>query len=860
MPITLVNDDFVLGLDNASYGARSKVEKFEPFFEALSLDRYAFQREAMRRALLFLASENYANTSALATEHFNASGKLRSHFATQLDFLGKFRLRDRKAISLDLATGAGKSFVLYGIARAALAMGLVDKVLVLCPSLTIEEGLKDKFRQLSARQDLKQIMESLGAVYPNPPIKSANDPILDGDICVENIHAVYDRTGSSISDSFKGKGARTLVLNDEAHHIYSEADASTKRWLDFLRSEDFGFRMIVGVSGTPYIGNEYFPDVVFRYGLKQAIDEDVVKRPDYATDRDRAGSVSLAEIFGNHEVNRTKYGAKVKPVSIVVTEKILACVQVWKQLVDGLAQSMPRAEAERKVIWVASGIPGGADGAEVKRLIPDAEKVRKRNMQLLRGVGSADSPAEWIVSVSMLTEGWDVANVFQVVPWETKAFNSKLLIAQVLGRGLRIPPGLERPLLTVANHVRWTEELKHLFDEVLEIENRVSSEPVREAFTFPLFNLTYATEQVTEQTTSRRAKEPEGVDYLPQARQVTQITTYSQTGSRSVVVEVPDTMPVDDAVARIRLFLEDKDEAIAQDWPKKRIRTFIVDNLQAGGQPIDFLSRENLTKTQNAFGPMFRAVGSTVPRQKLRPNDIVELDPMNLPSQSVSEDQLRGSATVFYTEGAAELFAQADERTLWESWLEDRSIGVRRPTSEFGHLPGVLKPIDAARFKCPTNLLVARYSPEQKFLEHVFVHADLFDAFLKNADAGFYSFPYSFKSSLHATTHARTENFNPDFILKLAGRDIVLVAEIKADGDDDNRNKAKLRDAKEHFKRLNERLEAAGEPWHYHFYFLSPDDYGTFFSAVGENRLEFESSLMAQLGRTSTSSAGSHRG
>ena len=851
MPITLVNDDFVLGLDNASYRARSAVGKFEPFFEALSLDRYAFQREAIRRAMLFLASDNYTNTSALATEHFNASVKLRAHFATQPDYLDKFRLADRKSISLDLATGAGKSFVLYGIARAALAMGLVDKVLVLCPSLTIEEGLKDKFRQLSARQDLKQIMESLDAVYPNPPIKSANDPILEGDICVENIHAVYDRTGSSISDSFKGKGARTLVLNDEAHHIYSEADAGTKKWLAFLRSEEFGFRMIVGVSGTPYISNEYFPDVVFRYGLKQAIDEGVVKKPDYATDRALGGAVTLGEVFSNHERNRENYGAHAKPVSIVITEKILACVKVWKQLVDELAKSMPRVDAEKKAIWVASGIPGGADGVEVKHLIPEAEKVRKQNMQLLRSVGSADNPVEWIVSVSMLTEGWDVPNVFQVVPWETKAFNSKLLIAQVLGRGLRIPLGLERPLLTVANHVRWTAELKHLFDEVLEIENRVSSEPVRQAYSFPLFNLTYATEQVTVQTTSKRAKEPEAVDYLPQGRHVTEITTYSQTGNRSVVLEVPDTMPVDAAVARIRLFLEDKDEAIATQWPKKRIRAFIVDSLKARGQPTDFLSRENLTKTQNAFGPMFRAVGSTVPRQKLRPDDMVELDPMTLPAQSVSEDQLRGSTTVFYTEGAEEGFAQADDRALWTDWQKKRTAADLVHVEEIAHLPKALKPIEVAKFKCPTNLLVARYRPEQQFLQHVFVHANLFDAFFKNADSGFYSFPYSFKSSLRATTHAKTENFNPDFILKLARRDIVLVVEIKSDGDgdDDNRNKAKLRDAKEHFKRLNERLASAEKPWRYHFYFLSPSDYGTFFSAIGENRLEFVSSLMADLQR-----------
>jgi type III restriction enzyme len=226
---------------------------------------------------------------------------------------------------------------------------------------------------------------------------------------------------------------------------------------------------------------------------------------------------------------------------------------------------------------------------------------------------------------------------------------------------------------------------------------------------------------------------------------------------------------------------------------------------------------------------------------------MVELDPMALPAQSVSEDQLRGSTTVFYTDDATKEFAQVEERSLWESWVEDRAIGVRRPTSEFGHLPDTLKPIDASKFKCPTNLLIARYKPEQKFIEYVIEHSGLFDSFFKNADVGFYAFPYSFKSSLHATTHAKTENFNPDFFLKLAGRNIVLVVEIKADGDDDNRNKAKLRDAREHFRQLNERLEAAGKTWRYHFYFLSPDDYGNFFAAIGEKRLGFISSLMTKL-------------
>lgn len=848
MAIRLTNDDFVLTVANPDYAALAAVETYEPFFEAISLDRYAFQREAMRRALLFLASSgSYPNTAKLATEHFEQSGKMHTRFASLSEYLAAFPLQDRRAVSLDLATGTGKSFVMYGIARVALAMGLVDKVLVLCPSLTIEEGLKDKFRQLSARQDLKQIMESLGATYPNPPIKSANDPILDGDICVENIHAVYDRTGSSISDSFKGKGSRTLVLNDEAHHIYSGADAGTKKWLEFLRSDDYGFSMIVGVSGTPYIGNEYFTDVVYRYGLKRAIDEGVVKKPDYVTQRLLEGGTSFPQIFGNHERNRTAYGHLAKPVSIIVTEKIVKCVQVWKELVDELTGSMSRAEAEKKVIWVASGIPSGADGAAVRQLIREPDKVRKQNMQRLRSVGSPDNPVEWIVSVSMLTEGWDVPNVFQVVPWESRAFNSKLLIAQVLGRGLRVPSGLDRPLLTVENHERWTLELKQLFDEVLEVENRVSSVPTRERFGFPLFNLEYLSEQVTVQTTSVRAREPEAVAYEPQARQVVQQTTYSQSGSRIITLDVPDLMKVDDAVARIRLFLEDKDESIAAAWPKNRIRDFIVDNLAVTGQPTDFISKENLARTQNAFGPMFREPGSTVPRQKLRPNAMVEVDLMSLPAQSVSEDQLRSHTAVFYTDDASSGFREPDERALWDDWLKKRAAAELVHLDEVAHLPKAMRPIGAASFKCPTNLLVSRFEPEKAFVDHAIANVELFDSFFKNSDSGFYAFPYSFKPSERASTHARTENFNPDFFLKLAGREVVLVVEIKADGDDSSRNRAKMRDATEHFRHLNTQLSEGGKSWRYHFYFLSEADFGTFFAAIRKGRFGFASSLMQSL-------------
>jgi type III restriction enzyme len=47
-----------------------------------------------------------------------------------------------------------------------------------------------------------------------------------------------------------------------------------------------------------------------------------------------------------------------------------------------------------------------------------------------------------------------------------------LLIAQVLGQGLRVPPGLTKePLVTINNHEAWSGEIENLLKEVLEIEN-----------------------------------------------------------------------------------------------------------------------------------------------------------------------------------------------------------------------------------------------------------------------------------------------------------------------------------------------------------------------------------------------------
>jgi type III restriction enzyme len=836
------------------------VHKYDAFLNLLCPELYAFQRDAVRESLRFLASDKYPDLERLARENWNARESIRQRHETIDAYLGKMPLRDRKSVSLDLATGTGKSFAMYGLAAIALAEGMADRVLVLCPSLTIEEGLLEKFIALAGNGELSRIMKELGAAVAIPGIKRGNETIQPADICVENIHAVYENTGSSIRDSFRGHGARTLVLNDEAHHLFSPPDRGLKEWMKFLQHEDFGFRQIVNVTGTPYVDDEYFPDVVFRYGLKQAIADKVVKKPNYKLE-DTYSAHDWQKTYAIHQKNRKEYGKEVKPISIVVTQEIARCVEVWRELVDFLRtkEGISREAAETKAIWVTSGVPSSGEAkARVETVYAprddkdSPEKRRKENLASLKQVDDASSPVEWIVSVSMLTEGWDVKNVFQVVPHESRAFSSKLLIAQVLGRGLRVPPGLSKePLLTINNHEAWSEEVGNLLKEVLEVENTLSwgYDPRRRKYVFPLHNLNYEPEQTGVEAKREKARAPD-VSFLPQDRKTTEYSTFSETGTLAVEIQHHDLFEIDDAARLVRLFLREKDDTIAATWPKQKLKELIVSRLEAAGQDVTFLSKENLLRLQQGFGPMFRELDKEYPRMSQSAKQVVSVDLAAFARQSFSESVLKEHGALWTVREEPPPYG-GQELHLWTQYQKfckqfaDYGDEASEPAKAIGSR---IQQVDAARFKLPWNVHYVTHEPERRFSDLLFENADLFGSFVKMPNTGAYAFPYSYKPAQAAKTHVANENCNPDFFIKLnAGHDI-LVVEIKSEGDDSDRNRAKCRDGLAHFETLNKRLKESGEPSRYFFYFLSPEDYTSFFDRVRTGGYAgWRSGLMQQL-------------
>jgi type III restriction enzyme len=852
--------DQVLKMSDTDNQVADTIAKYSAFLAAMSSDGYKFQREAVATALRFLLSAKYVDLEALARENFHASPQIAQRHDNVDAFLDRMPLRKVKSASLDLATGTGKSFVMYSIAAIALAEGIADRVLVLCPSLTIEEELIEKFQMLAGNAELVGIMRDLDAQVVIPAIGTGRDTVHTKMICIENIHAVYENTGSSIRDSFRGVGSRSLVLNDEAHHLFSGGGGDPKKWMEFLTDTNFGFNKIINVTGTPYTDDNYFCDVIFRFGLKDAIESGVVKKPDYKKEETFKKN-SWEKTYSFHQHNVAKYGDQIKPISIVVTQEIATCVEVYRELIDFLMEKegISKEEAESKAIWVTSSVPTtGNAGDRVKAAYgprddkDSADKRRKENLVSLKQVDVPGNPIEWIVSVSMLTEGWDVKNVFQVVPHESRAFSSKLLISQVLGRGLRVPAGMdEQPVLLINNHEAWSEPIERILREVLEVEDRLTwgFDERRKSFSFPIFNLNYEAKQTSVEQKREAASDPQ-VSFEKQARETTHYSTFKHTGTLTASIADKELLELEDAVKALRLFLKLKDEKIAAKWTKARIRDCIVEGLKKAGQDTTFLSRENYLRMQQAFGPLFRELNVEHPRLSQVADSLVSVDLSTTPRQSFSENLLKEHGTLYTVDGDTLPFT-GDEKVLWERYQKLLGMWQQYESDASDDAKAIgprLQVVPQERFKTPWNAHFVTHEPERQFSDLLFVNVERFDGVVKIPNVGVYSFPYSYKPMGKGRSHVTNDRFNPDFFLKVAGKNEVIVVEIKSDGDDAYRNRAKCRDGLKHFAELNEALVRAGETWRYTFLFLSPSDFPEFFDAVRSGTYtSWQSGLMLKL-------------
>lgn len=226
-----------------------------------------------------------------------------------------------------------------------------------------------------------------------------------------------------------------LVINDEAHHTHDEGSQWNKTIRDLGEALGPGLSAQLDFSATPrFTKGGLFTWTIYDYPLKQAIIDQVVKRP-------MKGLTS---------------GIKEQPsdiASVRYQAYLTAGVERWREYRDQLKRLGKRpilfimlnstAEADEVAEYLQVKYPAEFAGERLLVIHTDRSgEVSKKDVdkarRVAREVDEAGSPVNAIVSVLMLREGWDVQNVTVVVGLRPYTAKANILPEQAIGRGLRL--------------------------------------------------------------------------------------------------------------------------------------------------------------------------------------------------------------------------------------------------------------------------------------------------------------------------------------------------------------------------------------------------------------------------------------
>lgn len=856
-----------------------------------------YQYRAIRDIMTYLWGGGYNSAADLARENFAKPGKfaIRQRFHSEDHFLAMLPLPDRLSGVCHMATGTGKSFVMIAVAHLSLLLGKVQRVLILGPSSTvIEEGLREKFKAYLYGAKGAEQKEKLPEQLRNRVIRllTCNDFVEDSSIVIENINAIYARERNSIGDWFDHSQGEVLVLSDEVHHAYSHLDFThdvveydfdgenvgkqgatrdERLWMKFIREEK-SIRRHIGFTGTPYNKNDYFPDVLCNYSIRDAIDETVIKKinPILRTEADEGdGELTrkqrFEQIIATHKNNRDKYAyrdskgrRRVKPITVFISRtqkgandnadefvKVLADMMAG-DVDKGTPRSVLEGMAREKVITVTSD----SNATEFEQKLVQIEEIDQDRV---------GGKVEYIFAVNMLSEGWDVDNVFQIVPAEERVFNSKLLISQVLGRGLRLPRSVPRleiqalyPTVTITNHEKFAEHIRQLLDEVTDCELRLHSQVLEDAdqarhkYHFNVFNLEYVPTQRTElrdgdDATTGGSRE---LKLTPPLETLGVQVTYLQGSKRFELSK--EFFTVDQVVLDVeRRFKNttfesqhfDFGEGLAVDGipGADEIERVIRVAMSAVGMGGNRLSRENKQQIELYFNQFLPKGKKRVIRENKR-GRVLGIATKEMPQSSTRAGGVDNESSAFVSGDYADeltpenLFVLKELTKEKQLELGDGQLSTQgfntdyiKQLAQFRNIYSV----KSDRFRTPQGLVITRYEPERQFVFRLVEHAHLVASWIKSPDAGFYGLDYEY---WRAGKDRVRRSFNPDFFvrIKLADyllllpedeknmgvqrlreiqdsgiTDVILVVEIKSDDDDSEQTRSKGEYGEQHFRALN---------------------------------------------------------
>lgn len=361
--------------------------------------------------------------------------------------------RNFMSLTFALATGVGKTRLMGAFIAYLYTQHSIKNFFVVAPNTTIYEKLK---KDLSDFNSPKYVFLGLGCFAVPPQIitdddyKDKNLSLFESDIhiFVYNIDkfnkegADMKKVNELIGDSFYRYLSNLpdlVLIMDESHHYRAEKGFQALNELNPLLGLELTATPLV-TNGTKQVP---FKNVVYEYPLSQAIEDGYTRTPFAVTRSDidfynfgdeRLDKMMLMDGISCHE--NTKRKLEMYAVNNSTPDKPLRVVKPFMLVV---------CKDTTHAAWVEAYIRSDEfrNGAYRNKTIVVHSKQKgaenDANIRLLLDVESADNPVEIVIHVNMLKEGWDVNNLYTIVPLRTAA--SKILREQMVGRGLRLPYG-----------------------------------------------------------------------------------------------------------------------------------------------------------------------------------------------------------------------------------------------------------------------------------------------------------------------------------------------------------------------------------------------------------------------------------
>ncbi|WP_442581716.1 DEAD/DEAH box helicase [Mesorhizobium sp. ASY16-5R] len=409
-----------------------------------------------------------------------ALAHIRAAFPSVADFE-----RDFPSLCFALATGVGKTRLMGAFtAYLHLAHGL-NNFFVLAPSLTVYNKLIADFTPNTPKYVLKGISEFAIA----PPVITTGDnyqrhiggggSLFATTINIFNISKIN-------SEVRGGRSPRIRSFREEIGESYFDWLAGLKD-LVLIMDESHRYRASAGIrainelkpvlglelTATPFVetprGSVWFRNVVYDYPLAKAMEDGFVKEPAVVT---RENFSPLGK--SSDTIQRIKLEDGVRLHESVKTELQTyarqAGVPAIKPFMLVIARDTTHA-AELTGLVRSDGFFGGRYAKKVIQI--DSSVREEETIERLLKVEQADEPTEIVIHVNMLKEGWDVTNLYTIVP--LRAASARTLIEQSIGRGLRLPYG-RRTGVTAVDRLNIVAHDR--FQEIVE-EARNPASPIR---------------------------------------------------------------------------------------------------------------------------------------------------------------------------------------------------------------------------------------------------------------------------------------------------------------------------------------------------------------------------------------------